>query len=63
MNIYLNKLFSMVIFVVVVYSAAAFSIDLTPNTNGGSGQLPSGYSHINFTTANGNWVRNIALPL
>ncbi|WP_413741984.1 hypothetical protein ACL2XO_00595 [Sodalis sp. RH15] len=62
-TIYLKKLFFMLTILIAFYSAASFSIDLTPNTNGGSGQLPSGYSHINFTTANGNWVRNIALPL
>ncbi len=58
-----KKLFSLLLFFIAFYSVAAFSIDLTPNTNGGSGQLPSGYSHINFTTYDGNWARNIALPL
>lgn len=34
----------------------------SPSRNGGSGQLPSGYTRVVFNTANGDWVPDIRLP-
>ncbi|MGO4703138.1 M12 family metallo-peptidase [Dyella sp. 2RAB6] len=42
-------------------SAIAQTASLAPNQLG-SGQLPSGYSRITFTLANGNWTGAIHLP-
>lgn len=42
--------------------AHAAEISLSPNTNGGSGVLPSGYSRLIFETDNGNWTKTITLP-
>lgn len=42
--------------------SVAYATDISPNTNGGSGNIPSGYSDITFTVSNGNWVPTITLP-
>ncbi len=49
----------------LVLSAAvssAYAIDLTPNSNGGSGNIPAGYNVVNFKTYNGNWAATLTLP-
>ncbi len=45
-----------------VAMSSAYAIDLSPNSNGGSGNIPSGYSVVNFKVSNGNWVPSINLP-
>lgn len=42
--------------------SVAYATDLSPNTNGGSGSIPSGYSDITFKLSDGNWVPTITLP-
>lgn len=42
--------------------SSAYAIDLSPNSNGGSGNIPSGYSLVNFKTGDGNWSATITLP-
>jgi hypothetical protein len=41
----------------------AVELTLGPNSNGGSGVLPSGYSRISFQTADGDWTKTIVLPV
>ena len=43
-------------------SVHAAELVTSPVQNGGSGQIPSGYTHVVFNTANGNWVTDIQLP-
>lgn len=43
-------------------AASANEAYLTPNTNGGSGAMPSGYSKLYFELGNGNWVGTLKLP-
>lgn len=40
----------------------AAEADLSPNTNGGTGHLPSGFSQLNFLMENGDWAPVIRLP-
>lgn len=42
--------------------STAHAIDLSPNSNGGSGNIPSGYALVNFKTGDGNWSATITLP-
>lgn len=42
--------------------SVAYATDLSPNSNGGSGNIPSGYSDITFTLSDGNWVPTVTLP-
>ncbi|SPL69282.1 hypothetical protein KPC_0460 [Acinetobacter stercoris] len=35
---------------------------LTPNTNNKSGDIPTGYTELDFNLFNGNWVENLTLP-
>ncbi|WP_163832129.1 zinc-dependent metalloprotease family protein [Spartinivicinus ruber] len=42
--------------------AYANEVSLTPNSNGG-GVLPSGYDKITFKLYDGNWTKNITLPM
>lgn len=43
-------------------TAWAEEANLSPNTNGGTGNMPSGYSQLNFLLSNGDWVTDIRLP-
>ncbi len=43
-------------------AASAAEAYLTPNTNGGSGELPSGYTKVYFELSNGDWVEEVKLP-
>ncbi|MBN4958896.1 hypothetical protein [Stenotrophomonas maltophilia] len=43
-------------------AASAAEAYLTPNTNGGSGDLPSGYSKVYFELSNDDWISEIKLP-
>jgi hypothetical protein len=40
----------------------AHAVDITPNSNGGSGNIPATSNDITFTVSNGNWVPTITLP-
>lgn len=42
------------VMILTLFSVSVWSINLSPNTNGGSGQLPSGFPQITFTTADNN---------
>ena len=41
----------------------AGEISLSANRNNGNGILPSGYSHLTFTTYDGDWAEKISLPV
>lgn len=43
-------------------AASAAEAYLTPNKNGGSGAMPSGYSTLYFDLADGDWVDQLMLP-
>jgi hypothetical protein len=40
----------------------AAELTISPNSNGGGGALPSGYSRIIFQIADGDWTKTIVLP-
>lgn len=44
------------------FAASAAEAYLSPNTNGGSGALPSGYTKLFFDMANGDWTHEVTLP-
>ncbi|KRG52532.1 hypothetical protein [Stenotrophomonas beteli] len=44
------------------FAAAAQDGYLTPGKNGGSGQMPSGYSQLYFELSNGDWAGKLSLP-
>lgn len=43
-------------------AAAASEATLSPATNNGSGQMPSGFGQLNFYIANGDWAGELRLP-
>lgn len=43
-------------------AAIAAEARLSPNTNGGSGAMPSGYTDLYFDLADGDWTDQLALP-
>lgn len=43
-------------------AAVAAEARLSPNTNGGSGVMPSGYSKLYFQLSDGDWVAELKLP-
>ncbi len=47
---------------VMPVAASAAEATLSPATNGGSGQLPSGYSRLHFQMSQGDWVNEVKLP-
>lgn len=49
-------------FIFAAAMSSAYAIDLSPNSNGGTGNIPSGHSVVNFKVSNGNWVPSINLP-
>ncbi|MFL4617048.1 hypothetical protein ACJ6WH_00085 [Stenotrophomonas maltophilia] len=44
------------------FAASAADAYLTPSKNGGSGNMPSGYSHVYFELADNDWVGRLSLP-
>jgi hypothetical protein len=44
------------------FAASAAEAHLSPNTNGGSGAMPSGYSTLYFTTYDADWAQDLKLP-
>ncbi|WP_180867060.1 hypothetical protein [Stenotrophomonas maltophilia] len=46
----------------VATTAMASDAYLSPNTNGGSGAMPSGYKTLHFELQNGDWAEQLALP-
>lgn len=42
--------------------ASAAEAHLSPNSNGGSGAMPSGYSALHFNLKEGDWAEEIKLP-
>ncbi|MEA9389381.1 hypothetical protein SJI19_02235 [Acerihabitans sp. TG2] len=53
----------LIVIFLTFFSYASWGINLSPNTNGGRGQLPSGFQQITFTVSNGNWTRDIFFPV
>ncbi len=43
-------------------AASAAEVRLSPNSNGGSGAMPSGYSSLYFNLNEGDWAEEIKLP-
>jgi hypothetical protein len=56
----MKKLFLGLLLAAAMHSA--YAIDLSPNSNGGSGNIPAGHSVVNFKTGDGNWAATITLP-
>ncbi|WP_173910856.1 metalloendopeptidase CpaA [Acinetobacter sp. Marseille-Q1618] len=56
-----NKKLVIALSLCLVGTAFASTI-LSPNTNNQSGQIPSGYTELEFNLANGNWIKNLYLP-
>lgn len=44
------------------FAASAAEAYLTPKTNGGTGELPSGYTKVYFELSNDDWTQEITLP-
>ncbi|WP_347019882.1 metalloendopeptidase CpaA [Acinetobacter calcoaceticus] len=53
---------SFIIGAIVASSLVYAATVLSPNQNNNSGSIPSGYSDLEFSLANGNWVKNLSLP-
>lgn len=53
---------SLIIGAIVASSLVYAATVLSPNQNNNSGSIPSGYSDLEFSLANGNWVKNLSLP-
>lgn len=47
----------------VSFAASATEADLSPPLNGGSGDMPSGYSQLNFFIGDGYWAPELRLPV
>ncbi|WP_285301716.1 hypothetical protein [Stenotrophomonas maltophilia group sp. Smal13] len=57
-----NSLLAALLVCLTPVAVSANEAYLTPNTNGGSGAMPSGYSKLYFELGNGNWVGTLKLP-
>ena len=53
---------SLIIGAIVASSLVYAATVLSPNQNNNSGSIPTGYSDLEFSLANGNWVKNLSLP-
>ncbi|MGG2100933.1 hypothetical protein [Stenotrophomonas sp. NRRL B-14846] len=57
-----NSLLAALLVCLAPAAASATEAHLTPNSNGGSGAMPSGYSKLHFSLANGDWTGDLTLP-
>ncbi|HGM5876239.1 TPA: hypothetical protein ACKP4S_000708 [Stenotrophomonas maltophilia] len=57
-----NSLLAALLACLAPAAASAGEAHLSPNTNGGSGAMPSGYSKLHFDLADGDWTRELMMP-
>ncbi len=57
-----NSLLAALLACLAPAAASAGEAHLSPNTNGASGAMPSGYSKLHFDLADGDWTRDLMMP-
>ncbi|KGM22927.1 hypothetical protein [Stenotrophomonas maltophilia] len=57
-----NTLLAALLVCLAPAAASATEAHMGPNSNGGSGAMPSGYTKLHFELGNGDWVSEVKLP-